>query len=181
MKRVIANFFKYTAIVTPYACMWVYTILVCRIKYAIFSEYSLFRAVYGLLFSCLGTAVVALVFCSIIYLRFLIKKEWVVYLVAYVATILVLVAIFTMGTIGENKMKIFTTEKWSEHPGQRMLMYSDLKEKYIVEGYTFDQVKELLGEPDYIGPPDMYFYYSSYFEIRIQFENGKVLYMYVRN
>ena len=136
---------------------------------------SIFKDVYGIWIQYLGYAIAIILFFSIFFLQFSIKKRKKVFIIAYCATILFLV----MGTVllkfGEQKFKTFTTEKWIQYPAQRITMYPDLIEKHNIKNYSTVKIETLLGIPDEVANDGTYVYNDRHNNaIYIFFKEGKV-------
>lgn len=96
-------------------------------------------------------------------------------------TIIFSITFILLGDAGTNKFSTFTSENWINYPMQRILMYPDLKKHYNIVGYSTNDIKTLLGEPEYIDSSYTYLYESGRYLIFIEFNNGKVVDMYYRN
>lgn len=127
-----------------------------------------------------GVILAILIFTSIVYMRCFIKKEWLVHVIAYSATVLWCVMLLIFTNIGNSQFKEFSKEKWRDFPAQRITMYFDLVEKYDVEGYTASKIEDLLGKPDEIDREyDTYVYDDRHGNaVYVKFENDRVFDVY---
>lgn len=91
-----------------------------------------------------------LIFLSMFYLRFFFKSEWIIQIVSFVMTILLMCIVFALTNYCDKQFETFTKDKFINCPGERLSMYFDLIKKYNVSGYSIEEVKNLLGEPDRI-------------------------------
>lgn len=91
-----------------------------------------------------------LIFLSIFYLRFFLKKELIIQIISFGMTILLICTVVALTNYCDKQFEIFTTDKFINCPGERLSMYFDLVKKYDVSGYSAEEVKNLLGEPDRI-------------------------------
>ena len=141
----------------PFVALWYF--IFCGISVAYYEgAWSVYKDAFGVF------AEYAVILCliasltSIIYLRFFIKKEVVVQVVAYILTIVFVVGAIYVAIIGESKFSDFSTQDWIEYPERRTTMYFDLAEKYGEKGLSESEVAELLGQPDEIAGTNTYVY-----------------------
>ncbi len=113
----------------PFIALWYF--IFCGISVAYYEgAWSVYKDAFGVF------AEYAVIFCliasltSIIYLRFFIKKELIVQIIAYVLTIVFVVCAVQVAIIGESKFSEFNTQDWIEYPERRTTMYFDLAEEY---------------------------------------------------
>lgn len=175
--KVVSILFS-TLFCVPYIILW-YNICLATSVGLSEGVLSVFKDTFGEWIFWAGGILGILTFTSIIYLRFFVKKEWQVHLIAYFATILLIVMVLIGLNICSLKYKEFTPEKWIDFPAQRGTMYYDLYEKYDVAGYTTSEIENLLGSPDEISEDGTYFYDDTYGNgVYVKFENGRALYIY---
>lgn len=91
-----------------------------------------------------------LIFLSIFYLRFFLKKELIIQIISFGMTSLFICVTLVLTNYCDKQFEIFTTDKFINCPGERLSMYFDLTKKHDVNGYSAEEVKKLLGEPDRI-------------------------------
>lgn len=138
----------------PFIMLWYLIMHMTRI--AMYTgAISIFEAAYGKWMFWTLVFIYIVVLFSVVYLRFFIKKEWLkkeftVQIIAICMTIVLLIVTNILVVIGLKKFDKFTTEKWLEYPSQRINMFFDLNESYDLDGYTFQNIEELLGQPDEI-------------------------------
>ena len=140
---------------------------------------SVFGDAFGKWTEYVGWTLSFLIFLSIVYLRLFCKKKKYVYIISYIATFVFLIVATILLNIGESKFIQFTTDKWINYPERRMLMYFDLSTQYNIEGYSKEELSELLGEPDDITNDNKYVYDDRHGNaVYIQFSENKVSAIY---
>ena len=162
----------------PYIFFWWLILLMVSIGYSE-GSFATFEYTFGEWFVLIGWFVAGIVALSIIYIRFWVKREWVVQTISYSATIIFLVIASVFLSISTSKFQKFTTEKWINCPECRMTMYFDLEENYNIKGYSTLEVEALFGKPDKITNDNTYIYDDRHGNIvYVMFENEKAMYFY---
>ena len=162
----------------PFFLFWWFILLISSISY---NEgfLSVFEDAFGKWAVWLGLIGAFLAFSSILYLRFFIKKEWIVHLIAYGMTISFFIFGLVFAHAGEEQFRIFTTEKWMNYPARRITMYFNLVEEYNVNGYSSQMIEQLLGKPDNITDDGTYVYDDNHNNaVYVKFDGESALYLY---
>ena len=169
--RIIVSF----ALCIPYLLLWYFVAMMATIG-NFEGHLSVFEDAFGEWIVLLGWLTAIIVFLSMIYLRFFVKNEWLVHIIAYAMTAIFLICSVSLFNLGNSKFKEFTTEKWLQYPQRRITMYFDLAGRYSIQGYSVSAIKELLGEPDEIMADDIYVYNDRHGNaIYVRFQDGKAL------
>lgn len=136
-----------------------------------------FDYVFGKYIYIILILVGTVILTSVIYLRFFIKKELYIQLIAITSTIVFGVIIYILVMITQSEFLKFSTEKFIQYPGQRLTMYYDFVEKYDIKGYSCEDIEKLLGKPQKADLENevLYAYPDGHGNsVIIIFENGKV-------
>ena len=177
-KKVFFGIVKSMILCIPFLIFWYFILLIVAIGDAE-GSLSVFEDAFGSWFVWFGKMCSVFCFSSIFYLRFFIKREWIIHIMAYCLTIILLACGLLFANIGENKFREFTIEKWAHYPSRRLTMYFDLEERYKLKGVTKHEVINLLGIPDDINDDEIYVYDCTKNNfVYVKFENEKALYSY---
>ncbi len=137
---------------------------------------SVLQDTFGKWINCVMILMCLVCFSSVIWLRFLVKKERYVYITAYLLVIIFSLLTFALINIGDRKFSEFSVDKWAKYPERRITMYFDLIERYDVIGSSQTEVIELLGEPSEVTNYNTFIYSDRYGnEIYIEFKDKRVV------